>query len=145
MTDYKALRETLERMDREATAGEWEYRGQGAISARLPQTITLPSMQITTSLTPVLRNPDGWAERCGEDGALIVSLRNSLPQILAALRLAELAKPFHDEIEHLLDWMNGNDTVSDYADQHPEEFQRQCDALEALSAALKFEQMKDEP
>ncbi|MDQ0996914.1 hypothetical protein QFZ34_002096 [Phyllobacterium ifriqiyense] len=51
--------------------------------------------------------------------------------------LLETGKTFIAAVEQLLDWMNGNDLVSDHADQCPEDYKMLCDALPAFRSAIE--------
>jgi hypothetical protein len=46
------------------------------------------------------------------------------------------AREFLVATEKLCDWMNGNDLVSDHADQKPEDYESFCAAMERLQCAL---------
>jgi hypothetical protein len=86
MTDYKALREALERLDKEATSGVWEWNREGCDIRALDHLIGVRGIHQKIATLDVRRTVETELDA---NGQLIVSLRNSLPQILAALRLAE--------------------------------------------------------
>ena len=83
------LRELMEK----ATRGEWENRGYGHISAHLPQSYEAPGFTVTTSLTPLLRLPEGIAAgNWKNDADLIVYLKNNAPTLLRLLEAVEGAE-----------------------------------------------------
>ncbi len=46
------------------------------------------------------------------------------------------AREFLEATESLLDWMNGNDMVTDHSEQRPEDYERLCKALERMHMVL---------
>ena len=70
-------------------------------------------------------------------GSDVATVLNHLPALISALKENQRLREYVISSQHLLDWMNGNDLVADYADAFPEEFKRQCAALEAIRAALQ--------
>lgn len=93
MADVSTLTTRLRELMEEATPGEWENRGYGHISAHLPQSYEAPGFTVTTSLTPLLRLPEGIAAgNWKNDADLIVYLKNNAPTIIRLLEAVDGAE-----------------------------------------------------
>lgn len=128
------LIETLERLEKEATPGPWKlFHDDDAPAVDYIERDMGDDRRAQGLEDPILH---ACLPRKG-DLPLIVSLRNHLPALISALKENQRLREYVISSQHLLDWMNGNDLVADYADAFPEEFKRQCAALEAIRAALQ--------
>jgi hypothetical protein len=108
---YKDLRETLERMDKDAAPGPWEWHFKQNTDPTGEAYVHLAKITAPIEGDYLLDVLDANGEWSSEDFKLIVSLRNSLPQIIRALRLAEVVP----EVEEALvaSTFDGNPPMQD--------------------------------